>query len=94
MAMSATMSVRKFIDQNRSIRRPEDALIDAGYHSVTTDKPGSYLSVRDIEDYTRNHVRAQEWCSEHFGHKHYCYNWGKWWFTHENDAILFKLTWT
>jgi hypothetical protein len=38
-------------------------------------------------------IEIVEWCIAKIGNNDYYYSKGTWYFTYENDATLFKLTW-
>lgn len=92
------MAIRKFLKQNvahptQSARARLAQLSDEGYIIVSNlveYDGGSFRSFKLI-DSTRN--KADEWCTNMFGLKHWSYVFNHWVFTKQDDATLFKLTW-
>lgn len=39
------------------------------------------------------HCNVTQWCSASIGHKHYWVGYRAFWFTHERDAVIFRLAW-
>lgn len=78
------MSVRKFVEKELPSISSKQEILAAGYFAVE-------LRPYDLLDH---YQEAQQWCSKNFSNKHWCFYYGCWWFTRQNDALLFRITWT
>ena len=89
------MSIRKYATHknlyNIHTKDTFKKLMAAGYTSVS--------NIEDLDDYLgrfpklTNINEIEKWNNEMFNNKHWMYIYHHWFFTKENDATMFKLTW-
>ena len=81
------LSVRKF-ERGRIKSDPKEFFTVA-----TFQKAGYHIVYKPLKSY-KDMQQVFKWCDENFKNKHWLFQWDCFFFTHEHDAMLFKLTWS